>query len=137
MTKKVIEYKKRKLKKRERWDIIKILGSSFTLSMIFCLLIFGHMIFLYLSVIPPIMMAFPRGEDGRKPLVTMILLGFAMIFSFPTTEGYLFNQNYLITREDLFIILAMIPQSVYIGTNVRKIVTLIKRPERKHIVLQE
>ncbi len=105
--------------------------------MIFCLLIFGHMIFLYLSVIPPIMMAFPRGEDGRKPLVTMILLGFAMIFSFPTTEGYLFNQNYLITREDLFIILAMIPQSVYIGTNVRKIVTLIKRPERKHIVLQE
>ncbi len=133
MNKKIMEYKKRKLKKREQWDIIKISGSSFTLLMIFCFLIFRHMIFLYLSVIPPIMMAFPRGEDGRKPLVTMILLGFAMIFSFPTTEGYLFNQSYLITREDLFIILAMIPQSIYIVTNVRKIITIVKRPKRRQI----
>jgi len=132
MNKKITEYKKRKLKKRERWDIIKISGSSFTLLMIFCFLIFRHIIFLYLSVIPPIMMAFPRGEDGRKPLVTMILLGFAMIFSFPTTEGYLFNQRYLITREDLFIILAMIPQSIYIVTNVRKIVTIVNYFMLKH-----
>jgi hypothetical protein len=134
MTKNVIEYKKRKLKKRERWDIIKISGSTFTLLMIFCFLIFRDLIFLYFSVIPPIMMAFPRGEDGRKPLVTMILLGFAMIFSFPTTEGYVFNQNYFITREDLFIILAMIPQSIYIATNVRRIVTLVNRPKRRRAV---
>jgi len=134
MTKKAIEYKKRKLKKRERWEIIKISGSSFTILMISGFLIFRHLIFLYLSVIPPIMMAFPRGEDGRKPLVTMILLGFAMIFSFPTTEGYVFNQNYFITREDLFIILSMIPQSVYIATNVRRIITLVNRPKRRHVV---
>lgn len=134
MTKSVIEYKKRKLKKRERWDIIKISGSTFTLLMIFCFLIFRDLIFLYFSVIPPIMMAFPRGEDGRKPLVTMILLGFAMIFLFPTTEGYVFNQNYFITREDLFIILAMIPQSIYIATNVRRIVTLVNRPKRRRAV---
>lgn len=79
------------------------------------------------------MMAFPRGEDGRKPLVTMILLGFAMIFSFPSTEGYLFNNN-MITRENLFIILAMIPQSVYIATNVRKIATIVRRPKRRYPV---
>ena len=75
-----------------------------------------------------------QGEDGRKPLVTMILLGFAMIFSFPSTEGYLFNSDTTITRENLFIILAMIPQSVYIATNVRKIVTIVRRPKRRYAV---
>ncbi len=134
MNNKRAAYKKRKLRKRERWDIIKIAGSSFTLIMISGFLIFHHLIFLYLSVIPPIMMAFPRGEDGRKPLVTMILLGFAMIFSFPSTEGYLFNSDTTITRENLFIILAMIPQSVYIATNVRKIVTIVRRPKRRYAV---
>ena len=59
-------YKKRKLRKRERWDIIKIAGSSFTLIMISGFLIFHHLIFLYLSFIPPIMMAFPRGRRLKK-----------------------------------------------------------------------
>jgi hypothetical protein len=62
MNNKGAAYKKRKLRKRERWDIIKIAGSSFTLIMISGFLIFHHLIFLYLSVIPPIMMAFPRGR---------------------------------------------------------------------------
>ncbi|MCY0880355.1 MAG: hypothetical protein OWS74_00005 [Firmicutes bacterium] len=113
---------KEAMRKHLVWDLAKIIGSLFTMVMLFGFLITKQLGFLYFSVVPPVVMAFPQGEDGRKPLVTMVLLGFAMVFSFPSTAGDLFPGYDFLSRENFFILLSMTPQTVYISTNWKKVV---------------